>query len=94
MCSWILTPDDKLIVRSNIRSARKDRPNATFVDELDLKLKGSSTNDIPLLDGPLVEVDKFADKGEHHETQVFYPHEVDLIDLALNFTTKNQQRKL
>jgi len=87
MCSWILTADDEFIVCSNIRSACKDRPNATFVDDLDFKLKGSSTNDVPFLDGPLVEVDKLADNGEHHETQVFYRHEFDLIDLNLNFTT-------
>jgi len=93
MCSWILTADDELIVRSNIRSAHKDRPNATFVDELDLKLVGSRTNDVPLLDGPLVEVDKLADKGEHHETQVIYSHEFDLIDLTLNFTTTSRNGK-
>lgn len=93
MCSWILTADDELIVRSNIRSARKDRPNATFVDELDLKLKGSGTHDVPFLDGPFVEVDELADKGEHHETQVFYPHEFDLIDLDLNYTTTSRNGK-
>ena len=72
-------------MRSNIRSARNDRPNATFVDELDLKLKRSGAYDVPFLDGSFVEVDKLADKGEHHETQVFYPHEFDIIDLTLNF---------
>ena len=61
--------------------------NATFVDELDLKLKGSGTHDVPFLEGPFVEVDELAHKGEHHETQVFYPHEFDLIDLNLNYTT-------
>ncbi len=45
-----------------MRSARKDCPNATFVDEVDLKLKGSGTHDVPFLDGPLVEVDELADK--------------------------------
>ena len=93
MCSWILTADDELIVRSNIRSARKDRPNATFVDELDLKLKGSGTHDVPFLDGPFVEVDELADKGEHHESQVFYPHEFDLIDLNLDYTTTSRNGK-
>ena len=93
MCSWILTADDELIVRSNIRSARKDRPNATFVDELDLKLKGSDTHDVPFLDGPFVKVDELADKGEHHETQAFYPHEFDIIDLDLNFTTTSRNGK-
>jgi len=57
--------DDELIARSNIRSARKDCPNATDVDELDLKLKGSGTYDVPHLDGPFVEVDELSDKGEH-----------------------------
>ena len=66
ICSWILTADDELIVSSNIGSA--------FVDELDLKLKGSCTYDIPFLDGNFVEVGELADKGEHHEIQVFYPH--------------------
>jgi len=101
-CSWILTADNELIVRSNIRSARKDHPNATFVDELDIKLKGSGTNDVPFLDGPFVEGDKLADKGEDHETQVIYPHEFDLIDNELDhrFDSKRyhienkQQRKL
>jgi len=79
MCSWILT-----VVRSNIRSTRKDRPNAAFVDELDLELKGSGTHDVSFLYGPFVEIDELADKGEHHETQVFYPHESDLIDLNLH----------
>ncbi len=52
VCSWILTADDELIVRSSIRSAHKDRPNASFVNELDVKLKGSSAYDVPLLDEP------------------------------------------
>jgi len=52
MCSLILTADDELIVRSSIRSAHKDRPNASFVGEVDLKLKGSSAYDVPLLDKP------------------------------------------
>jgi len=99
MCSWVLIADDELIVRSYIKSARKGRSNATFVNELDLKLKGSSNYDFPLLDELFVEVDKLTDKGEHHKTQVLYPHEFDLLDLDLNFTTtsgnrKNQQRKL
>ncbi len=51
-------------------------PHATFVDELDLKLKGSGTHYVPFLDGPIVEVDELAD---NHDTQVFYPHEFDLI---------------
>jgi len=71
MCSWILAADDELIVRSNIRSARKDRPNETFEDEFDLMLKGCSTNDVSVLDGPLVEVDKLADKRKHHELKYF-----------------------
>ena len=77
----------------NIRSARKDRPNAAFVDELDLKLKGSGTHDDPFLEGPLVDVDELADKGEHHETQVFYPHEFYLIDLNINYTTTSRNGK-
>ena len=55
-------------------------PNATFVDELDLKLKGSGTYDVSFLDGPVVKIDELADNGEHHEAQVLYPHEFDLID--------------
>ena len=34
MCSWILTADDELVVRTIIRFARNDRPYATLVDEL------------------------------------------------------------
>ena len=49
--------------------------------------------DVPLLDGPLFEVNKFADKGEHHETQVFYPHGFHLIDLTPNFTTTSRNGK-
>ena len=63
------------------------------MDELDLKLKGSGTHDVPFLEGPFVEVDELADKGEHHETQVFYPHEYDLIDLNLNYTTTSRNGK-
>jgi len=32
MCSWILTADDELVVRTIIRFARNDRPYATLVD--------------------------------------------------------------
>ena len=44
MCSWILTEDDELIVRSNIRHARKtERPNPAF--ELESQhVKGSLKN--------------------------------------------------
>ena len=38
MCSWVLIADDELIVRSYIKSARKGRSNATFVNELDLNI--------------------------------------------------------
>jgi len=65
----------------------------TFVDELDLKLRGSDTHVVPFLDGSFIEVDELADKGEHHQTEVFYPHEFDLIDLNLNYTTTNRNGK-
>ena len=48
---------------------------------------------MPFLDGPFVKVDELADNGEHHETQVFYPHEFDLIDLNLNLTTTSRNGK-
>ncbi len=93
MCSWVLTADDELIVCRNFGSPSKDRPNAIVVDELDHKLKGSCTYDVQFLDGNFVEVYELADKGEHHETQVFYQDEFDLIDLNLKFTTISRDGK-
>ena len=50
-------------------------------------------NSISSSRGPFVEIDELADKGEHHETQVFYPHEFDLIDLDLHYTTTSRNGK-
>ena len=69
MCSWILNRGDELIVQSSIPSARGDRINTTYVDEIETQqLKGSSKND------PIVrDLNELVYQGGHHQTQDFYP---------------------
>ena len=83
MCSWILTKVDELIVQINIRSARGDQLNSSYVDDLEThQLKGGSENN-----SILHYLNELEYQGGHHQTQVFYPHENDILDLKVDITT-------
>ncbi len=88
MCSWILTEDDELIVRSNIRHARKtERPNLAFEVESQ-HVKGSLKN-FPLVDAKQIYKDNVPGTETKAGPQIFNPHK-DLIGLLvpIKMTTK------
>ena len=89
MCSWVLTKGDELIVQIDIHSARGDRLNSTYDNELKThQIKLRSKND------PIVhDLNKLVYQGGHHQTQVFYPHDHDILDLKVDITTTSQNVK-
>ena len=89
MCSYVFTKGDELIFQNKICYARGDWLNAIYVDDIDThQLKGISTID------PIVhDLNELAYQGEHHQTQVFYPHEHDILDLKVDITTTSWNGK-